>query len=282
MQLMFFAKSNDTSFVYIKHKSQAAAVIEEKSNANRIKLSNNSNIIKIAKVYEKLRANMGCEANEDTLDMDIIINPYIKSSTVRQIGQYGENFIPDSLMKFGSMIAKEQSVKNIVKVIYLPMCSQFESESNVKIAKELLEIDQNDSAILFVPEHPCLHVNNEIIVKDNKWKYCTDFVKFENVPIHSRHKIELKNFSSRKMNEIIDSIGFKRKVLSTCSELRGIIAGYNGNDIKIFEFDACNGDVSYKDKNMKSWTNIKNGSYDEILKMFQINDHYFDESDDEN
>lgn len=274
---LIVASSNDTNHVFVLHKSQSPEIIIRNQKPNAANLSANSNLIQIAKIYEELRMNIGCEADGDTLDMAIVINQVAQSVKIEMISEYEGYGAPDSLMKYASNLAQDNSGYDVIKIRYLTMCSNFGSDSRTTIANELMHLNQNDSVVVLIPEYPCLHVNGIAIRRDAKWKYCENTPRFKGVPIRFRHKIKLNNFNALKMKGIVDSIGFKPRALAACTELRGLIVGYKMNNVKVFKFDACNGYVDYRDHATVGMTNLKSNAYDQILKMFRVDDHFWDE-----
>lgn len=257
---------NDTVQIFINRIAPSKPVVKNASPSIAAKLTSDKDLHEIGKSFNRLNEEIYCNSDEDTLNMDISMDPRRKKIVVHKISEYEESGEVDSLIKYSSRIVKKLNSKNQIKIRYVINCKEFESSSVRKIQEEILDLKSNDSVKLVSPEYWCFDERKNTTRSLATGIDCENLPKINNIYVRASKNIDLALFKKEVLQQISDSIGVKHTGFAACTEVEGLLVAYKLGEEKVFQFDACNSIIKYKNRKnsavaisgMSSWSLLVN------------------------
>lgn len=275
--LMIFSKSNpDTIFANI-HQHGKIKVSGVKTRDQEIDKKLNVALKSIQNIYNGMLSKSGCSADNDTLDLDIIIDNELKKIITRRANEFDEEGVIDSLLFYGKKISEHLKAQEILKIRYITTCEISEDEKVNIIRNGLRNMRHSDSVNVYFPDAKCIHVDIYSKSRTDLVLECEKRTRILNVPIIASYTIDASRIDSQNIERIVNAIGVRRKYYAACYELLGMLLVHGKEGAKAYKFDLCNGSVDYFDGRNTYSTFDESHAFDKIVTEFDIEDKSYNE-----
>lgn len=262
-------KHSDTTFVYLNRSDSGFVGVLNASPIISKLITEDGHIKAVLAMYNRLHSERFCNEDEDTLDMDIIIDAKRNKVKVRKVSEYEESGVPDSLLKYASRIGHSKLYARLMRIQYVVNCKAFQVASIARIKKGFLDLHSSDSVKILTPEYWCLNERGIRTSKEPDVHGCDTIRRFNGIPIRASKLVDLALTNQDFIRKITDSVGVDHKGFAACMELEGLVIAYKWPEENVFIFDACNGVIEYNNSRTNAIANAGLSTWGMLLNMYQ-------------
>ena len=262
-------KHSDTIFVYLNRSDSGFVDVENSLPRISTRIANDRQIKAMLAIYNQLHSERFCNEDEDTLDMDVIIDTRRNKIKVRKVSEYEESGVPDSLLKYAARVGHSKISKRPMRIQFVVNCKAFQVASIARIKLGFQCLGSSDSVKILIPEYWCLNGRGVRTSKKTDVHGCDTIGRFNEIPIRAFKLVDLALTNQDVIRQITDSVGVEHKGFAACIQLEGLVVAYKWPETKVFTFDACNGVIEYTDSRVNAIAKAGLSTWGMLLKMYQ-------------